>query len=90
MVGWEKEPDLHAEGGVRVDVGEAEQVGEADEEVSVEGVQRHPPCAPDPHHRLKPNLTNQIREYNKSDLLQHLAVKVASKRSACGGLWWVW
>jgi len=52
--------DLHAEAGVRVDVGQGEQVGGPDEEVAVEGVDGEAASAADAHDRLEADFADEV------------------------------
>ena len=56
---------LHREARVRIDVGQREEVGGADEKVAVKGVWRDSPSATHAHHRLEADLAGEV---SKGDL----------------------
>ena len=51
---------LHRKARVRIDVGQREEVGGADEKVAVKGVWRDSPSAAYAHHRLEADLAGEV------------------------------
>ncbi len=66
---------LHCEPGVRVDVGEGEEVGGPDEEVAVEGVRDEAARAADAHHRLEADLAAEIAAERVLEFGRHRQVQ---------------